>query len=147
MPLFEEVLRPGVIEKISDRSLQVLLDADRLRSVCNNTGCSACQKNFTPLRITIPRTRDDLAPGDGVVVSLTVLNEALAAFTAFMLPLIISLSFYLTVCLFFSWPADAPGSIGGTLLALVGGVALVLQTDKLIRLFYPPAVREIQKQS
>ncbi|MGM0461137.1 MAG: SoxR reducing system RseC family protein [Fibrobacterota bacterium] len=146
MPLFEEVLRPGVIEKISDRSLQVLLDADRLRSVCNNTGCSACQKNFTPLRITIPRTRDNLSAGDGVVVSLTVLNEALAAFTAFMLPLIISLSFYITVWLFFSWPADAPGSIGGTLLALVVGIALVLQTDKLIRQFYPPVVREIKKQ-
>lgn len=132
--------RPGIVEEIQGNNVKITLNKKNIKSICAEKGCNVCNHDFPQTEILIPRDKWNLKPGDNVVVSFTVLNEALGAFIAFILPLILSVLYYVLVTRILQWEGDSAKTVLSTLGVLLLSLIGLSLIDKIIRLIVPPKI-------
>ncbi len=138
-------VRPGVVEACKDGKVQVILNKKEMKSICAEKGCSACNHNFPPTEISF-KSEAEVTKGDTVFVSTAVLNEALGAFIAFIMPLLIAIFYFVFVTAVFGWGGEEGRTVLSTLAVLVLSLFGLSGVDALIRLFVPPKIISIEKK-
>lgn len=137
--------RPAVVDEVFDKKVAVTLNKKEMKSICAEKGCTVCNHNFPQTKMTLPRNQKELKKGDSIVISMIVLNEALGAFIAFILPLLVAILFYLLVTKLLYWGGNEGKTVGGTLIILLFSLWGVSGIDKLIQIFFPAKIAHIEK--
>ncbi len=144
--LIEQVQRPGRVEAVDNGRAALLLNPEDMMKSCAEKGCSACKHNINPTRMHYHlKESEALAVGDTVVVAVGRINEALAAFIVFILPIITSVATYLVLTALLGWDSEAGATISLTLLALFGGLIFALLANKIIVHLSPLTLLSVEK--
>lgn len=137
--------RPAVVEEVFHNRVRVTLNKKEMKSICSEKGCTICTHDFPQTEMTLRNDSHNLQKGDSIVVSMVVLNEAVGAFIAFILPLIIALLFFLLATRLLHWSGDEGKTVGGTLITLLLSLWGLSGIDKVIRLMAPPVITYVEK--
>lgn len=135
-------LRPAVVNNIQGKRAFVTLNKKSMKSICAEKGCSVCNHDFPQTNLSIPIGTYTLKKGDSIVVSMVVLNEALGAFIAFIIPLIISIGFFYIATAQLHWKQDDVKTVVGTLLTLVISLFGLSVIDHIFRFLVPPRIEK-----
>ncbi len=130
--------RSGVISSIKGEFAFVTLTKKIEKPDCSAKGCNLCATDTPPVKIKI--SGEDLRLGETVNVGTVQLNEALASFLAFGLPIIASLVFYFIAVSVLNWDGESGMVIGVTLLVLITSVLGISIINRLITAKYPVKV-------
>lgn len=104
------------VTAVSHDRIEVTLRTKESFASCKEKGCHLCSAPTKVQKMSLPiATGTDFEVGDFVILTIPSINEALAAFSAFILPLIVTLTLYFIVTLFLKWPAES----GRTILTLI----------------------------
>lgn len=134
--------RPAIVNEIRGNKALITLNKKDMKSICAEKGCSVCNHDFPQTNMNIPIDEYDLKKGDSIVVSMVVLNEALGAFIAFILPLIVSVGFFYIVTTLLSWKQNEAKTVLGTLITLIISLFGLSAIDRVIRVIVPPRIEK-----
>lgn len=134
--------RPAIVNEIRGNKALITLNKKDMKSICAEKGCSVCNHDFPQTNMSIPIGEYDLKKGDSIVVSMVVLNEALGAFIAFILPLIVSVGFFYLVTTLMSWKQNEAKTVLGTLISLIISLFGLSAIDRVIRVIVPPRIEK-----
>lgn len=134
--------RPAIVNEIRGNKALITLNKKDMKSICAEKGCSVCNHDFPQTNMSIPIGEYDLKKGDSIVVSMVVLNEALGAFIAFILPLIVSVGFFYLVTTLMSWKQNEAKTVLGTLITLIISLFGLSAIDRVIRVIVPPRIEK-----
>lgn len=138
--------RPAVVEEVLNDKVRVILNKKEIKSICAEKGCTICTHDFPQTEMVLDNKKFKLQKGDSIVVSMIVLNEAVGAFIAFIIPLIISILFFNIATHLLHWHGNEGKTVGGTLLTLLLSLWGLSAIDKIIRLISPPQISYVEKK-
>jgi hypothetical protein len=135
--------RIGRVVTQKNDKVEVVLDQKLLKSSCSEKGCNLCSTDTPPVKIWIDK--NELLVGDSVMVGTVEINEALAAFLSFMVPIIMAISFYSFAVAGLGWGSEDGATIGFTLVVLLSSVGLLFGVNSIIKKIYPIEVEKIDE--
>ncbi len=138
----------AVVAKISSKGIAVSPNTS-----CDKTpGCGSCTACGPPAEskhmfFAPVSNPSDYALGQCVTATYFAINEALAAFIVFGLPLCCALAAFAGYSLYFSAGAESPGAILAAVSALFGGFLLIYGIERITHMLFPVTVETNNTQS
>lgn len=129
---------PADVTSVSGGTVEVTLRSKDSFAACKEKGCSLCSAPSKVQKMSVPLTEGEkYEVGDFVVLSIPSVNEALAAFSAFILPLVVTILVYLFVTQILKWPAESGKSISALIISFFLSFLIPVGIDRYMKSRYP----------
>ncbi len=133
----------GVIIAVHPHDISVRLAAKENYSSCAEKGCHLCAAPTKSMELNIPvTTAPEFRLGDSVVVSLPIINEALAASIVFLIPIIVAVIVGSIIAFGFHWSIESGKSVATILISFAVSFVIPVLIDHLIKRRYPVTVEK-----
>lgn len=129
---------PADVTGLSTGVVEVTLRTKDSFAGCKEKGCSLCSAPAKVQKFSVPVSSEkEFEIGEFVLVSLPSINEAAAAFSAFILPLVVTCLVYLAVTQLLKWPAESGKSISALIVSFFLSFLIPVGIDRYIKKRYP----------
>lgn len=135
MAIIETVFKTGTINRKSNSELFITLNRELTKGSCTEKGCNLCSTETPPVKIKVKSS--EFNENESVIVKTIKVNEALAAFILFGVPIIVAIIFYSLAVNIFSMDSEGGITITLTLVILLLSTFIVMLINNLLVKFYP----------
>ena len=131
------------VESLRGGRAKLVLSPENRFSSCTEKGCNLCDKSPKERHLTV-KNEQNLRVGDGVIVELVEVNEAISAALVFMVPLLITFATALLNSQVLKLSLDSGLSM--TIIFVVFFLSLISTSlfEKVIYLKYPIEISPIE---